>query len=90
MRFKRFKDKHDTSLLNTSTDNVDGDGNATGGDDIAETPKKKTPIKKTPTKNTPAKDGGKKKRKLDEVDGDETTPVKVKNEEDASLLTGAS
>ena len=48
MRFRRFKEKHDTSLLNSASSRVAAQ-NGEGDDEDSETPKKKASPKKKAT-----------------------------------------
>ncbi|KAK4622319.1 hypothetical protein CLAFUW4_07317 [Fulvia fulva] len=70
MRFRRFKEKHDTSLLNSAS-SLTAAKNGEGDDGDSEVPAKKTSPKKKPTP---------KKRKIDEV------AVKDEPEDDEDLV----
>ena len=90
MRFRRFKEKHDTSLLNTSGSKA-SDGKDTpksGEDEQEQTPKqKKTPVKKSSAKKESASKPSAKKRKLSEapVDSAAESPVKDEPQEDEDV-----
>lgn len=91
MRFRRFREKHDTSLLNTGdTKTTSGQDtpNAAAEDDEEQTPKsKKTPVKKTSAKKDSSKKTSAKKRKLSEAAEDEAvqSPIKGEPEEDEDV-----
>ena len=75
MRFSRFKKKHDTSLLNSTTTN--GESGTPAAEDAPVSEGKAKPLKKAPGKT-----GGAKKRKLNEDDSAKTVKIKAEEMED--------
>ena len=76
-RFTRFKKKHDTSLLNSTTTNSESGTPAAEATPVSEG-------KAKPLKKAPARTGGAKKRELGEDDSAEAVKIEVEEMEDVS------